>query len=57
MKQMQLEKVSPNLHTFNSLLDSLRIMGIIGRKKALQTLSEMKAVGVGMCLYSFWVMS
>ncbi|XP_033633555.1 pentatricopeptide repeat domain-containing protein 3, mitochondrial-like [Asterias rubens] len=46
MQQMQLEGISPNLQTFNSLLDSLRIMGVIGRRKALQTLSEMKAVGV-----------
>ncbi|XP_071483326.1 small ribosomal subunit protein mS39-like [Diadema antillarum] len=46
MKQMEVEKVRPNLHTFNALLDNLRIMGALGRRKTLQTISEMKACGV-----------
>ncbi|XP_022080697.1 pentatricopeptide repeat domain-containing protein 3, mitochondrial-like [Acanthaster planci] len=46
MKQMHLEGVRPNLSTFNTMLDDLRIMGVVGRKKALQTVSEMKAIGV-----------
>ncbi|XP_038046398.1 pentatricopeptide repeat domain-containing protein 3, mitochondrial-like isoform X2 [Patiria miniata] len=46
MNQMQLEGVWPNLHSFNTMLDALRIMGIVGRKKALQTVAEMKAVGI-----------
>eukprot|EP00057_Strongylocentrotus_purpuratus_P009041 XP_011663515.1 PREDICTED: pentatricopeptide repeat domain-containing protein 3, mitochondrial [Strongylocentrotus purpuratus] len=46
MKQMDIEKVRPNLETFNALLDNLRIMGALGRKMGLKTLAEMKACGV-----------
>lgn len=47
MKQMDIEKVRPNLETFNALLDNLRIMGALGRKMGLKTVAEMKACGVG----------
>ncbi|XP_063963516.1 small ribosomal subunit protein mS39-like [Lytechinus pictus] len=46
MKQMDIEKVQPNLGTFNTLLDNLRIMGALGRKMGLKTVAEMKACGV-----------
>ncbi|XP_006875935.1 PREDICTED: pentatricopeptide repeat domain-containing protein 3, mitochondrial [Chrysochloris asiatica] len=46
MKQMVAQKVKPNLLTFNTTLKCLRRFHAFGRTPALQTLREMKAVGI-----------
>lgn len=44
---MSVQKVKPNLQTFNTLLKCLRRFHAFGRMPALQTLREMKAIGIG----------
>ncbi|XP_058406750.1 small ribosomal subunit protein mS39 isoform X1 [Diceros bicornis minor] len=46
LKQMVAQKVKPNLQTFNTILKCLRRFYAFGRLPALQTLREMKAVGI-----------
>lgn len=53
MKQMQAENVHPDVYTFNNLLNQLRLLGAIGRKKALSVLSEMRAVNVAPSLGTY----
>ncbi|XP_039975897.1 pentatricopeptide repeat domain-containing protein 3, mitochondrial [Xiphias gladius] len=53
LTQMSGQKVQPNLLTFNSVLKALRRCGSLARTKALQTLNEMKAVGIDPSLASF----
>lgn len=43
---MSQQKVKPNLLTFNRVLKALRRCGL-AKSQALQTLNEMKAVGIG----------
>uniref|UniRef100_A0A7N6AAE4 Small ribosomal subunit protein mS39 n=1 Tax=Anabas testudineus TaxID=64144 RepID=A0A7N6AAE4_ANATE len=47
LNQMSQQKVQPNLLTFNSVLKALRTCGTFPKSQALQTLNEMKAVGIG----------
>lgn len=47
LNQMSQQKVRPNLLTFNSVLKALKRCGSLARSQALQTLSEMKALGIG----------
>lgn len=44
---MVAQKVKPNLQTFNTILKCLRRFYAFGRLPALQTLREMKAIGIG----------
>lgn len=44
---MSQQKVQPNLLTFNSVLKALRRCGSLAKTQALQTLNEMKAMGIG----------
>ncbi|XP_036406703.1 pentatricopeptide repeat domain-containing protein 3, mitochondrial [Megalops cyprinoides] len=53
LKQMEEQKVQPNLLTFNAVLKSLRRCGTHGRAQALHTLSEMKALGIEPSLASY----
>ncbi|XP_053560241.1 pentatricopeptide repeat domain-containing protein 3, mitochondrial [Bombina bombina] len=53
LKHMVEQKVRPNLLTFNSVLKSLRKCGMLARGLALQTLNEMKALGIEPSLASF----
>ncbi|KAG7518068.1 hypothetical protein JOB18_023733 [Solea senegalensis] len=53
LKQMNQQKVQPNLLTFNCVLKSLRLCGSLGKAKALHTLNEMMAVGIAPSLASF----
>ncbi|XP_040903378.1 pentatricopeptide repeat domain-containing protein 3, mitochondrial isoform X2 [Toxotes jaculatrix] len=53
LTQMNQQKVKPNLLTFNSVLRALRRCGAMARAKSLQTLSEMKAVGIAPSLASY----
>ncbi|XP_037015604.2 pentatricopeptide repeat domain-containing protein 3, mitochondrial isoform X1 [Artibeus jamaicensis] len=46
LKQMAVQKVQPNLQTFNTILKCLRRFYAFGRLPALQTLREMKALGI-----------
>ncbi|XP_006900448.1 PREDICTED: pentatricopeptide repeat domain-containing protein 3, mitochondrial [Elephantulus edwardii] len=46
LKQMVAQKVQPNLQTFNTILKCLRRFRLFGKVPALQTLREMKAVGI-----------
>ncbi|KAM7078915.1 small ribosomal subunit protein mS39 isoform 1-T2 [Molossus nigricans] len=46
LKQMVAQKVKPNLQTFNTILKCLRRFYAFGRLPALQTLREMKAIGI-----------
>ncbi|XP_046311945.1 small ribosomal subunit protein mS39 [Marmota monax] len=46
LKHMSVQKVKPNLQTFNTLLKCLRRFHAFGRMPALQTLREMKAIGI-----------
>ncbi|XP_056143128.1 pentatricopeptide repeat domain-containing protein 3, mitochondrial [Lampris incognitus] len=53
LNQMRQQKVQPNLLTFNSVLKALRRCGASARSQALQTLSEMKALGIAPSLATF----
>ncbi|KAK2849532.1 hypothetical protein Q5P01_009366 [Channa striata] len=53
LKQMSQQKVQPNLLTFNSVLKGLRRCGPLARTQALQTLNEMKALGIAPSLATF----
>lgn len=44
---MAVQKVKPNLQTFNTILKCLRRFYAFGKLPALQTLREMKALGIG----------
>lgn len=44
---MVAQKVKPNLQTFNTILKCLRRFYAFGKLPALQTLREMKAIGIG----------
>lgn len=44
---MVAQKVTPNLQTFNTILKCLRRFYAFGKSPALQTLREMKAIGIG----------
>ncbi|XP_060043287.1 small ribosomal subunit protein mS39 [Erinaceus europaeus] len=46
LKQMVAQKVKPNLQTFNTILKCLRKFYAFGKYPALQTLREMKAIGI-----------
>uniref|UniRef100_A0A6Q2Z6R2 Small ribosomal subunit protein mS39 n=1 Tax=Esox lucius TaxID=8010 RepID=A0A6Q2Z6R2_ESOLU len=46
LKQMNEQKVKPNLLTFNAVLKALRRCGSLARAQSLHTLSEMKALGI-----------
>ncbi|XP_014388349.1 PREDICTED: pentatricopeptide repeat domain-containing protein 3, mitochondrial isoform X1 [Myotis brandtii] len=46
LKQMVAQKVKPNLQTFNTILKCLRRFYAFGKSPALQTLREMKAIGI-----------
>ncbi|CAG00675.1 unnamed protein product [Tetraodon nigroviridis] len=46
LKQMSQQKVQPNLQTFNAVLKALKHCGHLARPHALQTLSEMRALGI-----------
>ncbi|KAM6180304.1 small ribosomal subunit protein mS39 [Erethizon dorsatum] len=46
LKHMVAQKVKPNLQTFNTILKHLRRFYAFGRLPALQTLREMKAIGI-----------
>ncbi|KAM5317835.1 small ribosomal subunit protein mS39 [Glossophaga mutica] len=46
LKQMAVQKVKPNLQTFNTILKCLRRFYAFGKLPALQTLREMKALGI-----------
>ncbi|MBZ3870021.1 Pentatricopeptide repeat domain-containing protein 3, mitochondrial [Sciurus carolinensis] len=46
LKHMAAQKVRPNLQTFNTILKHLRRFYALGRVPALQTLREMKAMGI-----------
>lgn len=46
LKHMVAQNVKPNLQTFNTILKSLRRFYAVGRMLGLQTLREMKAVGI-----------
>ncbi|XP_021573045.1 pentatricopeptide repeat domain-containing protein 3, mitochondrial isoform X2 [Carlito syrichta] len=46
LKQMVAQKVKPNLQTFNTILKCLRRFYVLARLPALQTLREMKAIGI-----------
>ncbi|XP_054584240.1 pentatricopeptide repeat domain-containing protein 3, mitochondrial isoform X2 [Eptesicus fuscus] len=46
LKQMVAQKVKPNLQTFNTILKCLRRFHAFGKSPALQTLREMKAIGI-----------
>lgn len=47
LKHMVAQKVKPNLQTFNAVLKGLRKFYLLGRLPALQTLREMKYIGIG----------
>ncbi|KAK2903791.1 small ribosomal subunit protein mS39 [Channa argus] len=53
LKQMSQQKVQPNLLTFNSVLKALRRCGPLARTQSLQTLNEMKALGIAPSLATF----
>ncbi|XP_053437356.1 pentatricopeptide repeat domain-containing protein 3, mitochondrial-like [Nycticebus coucang] len=46
LKQMVAQKVKPNLQTFNTILKCLRRFHVLARLPAIQTLREMKAIGI-----------
>ncbi|CAO2605386.1 Pentatricopeptide repeat domain-containing protein 3, mitochondrial, partial [Lemmus lemmus] len=46
LKHMVSQKVKPNLQTFNAVLKGLRKFYLLGRLPALQTLREMKYIGI-----------
>lgn len=47
LKHMVAQKVKPNLQTFNAMLKGLRKYYLLGKLPALQTLREMKHIGIG----------
>ncbi|XP_023279105.1 pentatricopeptide repeat domain-containing protein 3, mitochondrial [Seriola lalandi dorsalis] len=53
LTEMNQQKIRPNLTTFNCVLKSLRRCGPLARTKALQTLNEMKALGIVPSLGSY----
>ncbi|KAM9376195.1 small ribosomal subunit protein mS39 [Pholidichthys leucotaenia] len=53
LNQMTQQKVRPNLLTFNSVLKVLRYYGYFSKTQALQTLNEMKAIGIAPSLATF----
>ncbi|KAM4621416.1 small ribosomal subunit protein mS39 isoform 1-T2 [Polymixia lowei] len=53
LNQMGEQKIQPNLLTFNSVLKALRRCGSLAKTHALQTLSEMRALGIAPSLASF----
>nr|XP_045009188.1 pentatricopeptide repeat domain-containing protein 3, mitochondrial isoform X2 [Jaculus jaculus] len=53
LKHMVAQNVKPNLQTFNTLLKYLRRFHSFGRLPALQTLREMKAIGIEPSLASY----
>ncbi|XP_021113865.1 pentatricopeptide repeat domain-containing protein 3, mitochondrial isoform X2 [Heterocephalus glaber] len=46
LKHMVAQKVNPNLQTFNTILKCLRRFHAFGKLPALETLREMKAIGI-----------
>ncbi|EHB08241.1 Pentatricopeptide repeat-containing protein 3, mitochondrial [Heterocephalus glaber] len=50
LKHMVAQKVNPNLQTFNTILKCLRRFHAFGKLPALETLREMKAIGIGSSL-------
>ncbi|KAM5227779.1 small ribosomal subunit protein mS39 [Ctenodactylus gundi] len=46
LRHMVAQKVKPNLQTFNTILKCLRKFHVHGKLPALQTLREMKAIGI-----------
>ena len=48
LTHMSQQKVQPDLQTFNNMLKVLRRCGGLAKGMALQTLSEMKALGIGL---------
>ncbi|CAN9514673.1 unnamed protein product [Ophioblennius macclurei] len=46
LKQMNQQKLRPNLETFNNLLRALRRCGMLAKTQALNVLNEMKAVRI-----------
>ncbi|MEQ2225447.1 hypothetical protein ILYODFUR_017515 [Ilyodon furcidens] len=53
LKQMNEQKVRPNLLTFNSVLKALRRCGFLAKTYAPQTLNEMKALGIAPSLATY----
>ncbi|XP_029021340.1 pentatricopeptide repeat domain-containing protein 3, mitochondrial [Betta splendens] len=53
LKQMSQQKVQPNLLTFNSVLKALRHCGSLAKSQSLQTLNEMKTMGIAPSLATF----
>uniref|UniRef100_A0A8C5N6A3 Small ribosomal subunit protein mS39 n=1 Tax=Gouania willdenowi TaxID=441366 RepID=A0A8C5N6A3_GOUWI len=53
LKQMNEQKIRPNLQTFNNVLKALRRSGLYVRTQAVQVLNEMKAVGIAPSLASY----
>ncbi|KAK7806593.1 hypothetical protein U0070_017198 [Myodes glareolus] len=51
LKHMVAQKVKPNLQTFNAVLKGLRKFYLLGRLPALQTLREMKYIGIDNSLF------
>ncbi|XP_068596628.1 small ribosomal subunit protein mS39 [Brachionichthys hirsutus] len=54
LTQMSKQEVQPNLQTFNSVLGSLRHCGVYGKPTSLETLNEMKALGIAPSLTSYY---
>uniref|UniRef100_M3XIZ0 Small ribosomal subunit protein mS39 n=1 Tax=Latimeria chalumnae TaxID=7897 RepID=M3XIZ0_LATCH len=53
LKQMNEQKVQPNLLTFNAVMKSLRKCGPLARQQAILTLNEMKALSTEPSLATF----
>uniref|UniRef100_A0A3Q1FGI5 Small ribosomal subunit protein mS39 n=1 Tax=Acanthochromis polyacanthus TaxID=80966 RepID=A0A3Q1FGI5_9TELE len=53
LKQMNEQKIRPNLLTFNYVLKALRRCGFLAKTQSLHTLSEMKALGIAPTLASY----
>ncbi|KAJ0050143.1 hypothetical protein NL108_013156, partial [Boleophthalmus pectinirostris] len=53
LNQMKQQQISPSLHTFNSVLKSLRRCGFLAKSHSLHTLSEMKALGIAPSLATY----
>uniref|UniRef100_A0A8C4QTH1 Small ribosomal subunit protein mS39 n=1 Tax=Eptatretus burgeri TaxID=7764 RepID=A0A8C4QTH1_EPTBU len=53
LKQMAAQDIRPNVHTFNSILTSLRSYGGLSRSLAMQTFSEMIAVDIEPTLLTY----
>ncbi|XP_038608748.1 pentatricopeptide repeat domain-containing protein 3, mitochondrial isoform X2 [Tachyglossus aculeatus] len=54
LKQMAAQGLKPNLQTFNTVLKTLKKLGVAGRIPALQTLNEMKAVNIEPSLATYY---